>query len=309
VNIFLDCPIPWLVGPLAGAILIAAIVLIRRDVAHLGRGLRILLLSLAIIAGLQLVGLVLGPKIVRTWLDPMKPRCAVLADGSRSILIADTYAGDEEEWLEDHVLPERDDENPSGPPKPAAAGRSKQKYSREKIVRRVLARDEDGWLVKLEKDLEVTGVRFSTELEGLPLDADAAPFVVNKEEGYSTALGEAMQLAARAGRVRALILLSDGAWNDGADPSEVARVLGGQGIPVYVVGVGNPSPPRDRRREERKGNVPGSGRRTGDPRGLVGTNGIRRSRRRARCEGLRGRVHVPHGCRVQIGRRRRRRVG
>ena len=234
-TVIFDCPLPvWVVGPVAGALLIAVIVFARRDVAHLRRLVRSIIMFLVIAAGLMLACLMLAPKLIRTWPDPQKPRCMVLADGSRSMLLADTYTGEEERWLKKHVKAENDDEE-------------RQKFSREKIVDKLVDRGEADWLATLRKDFDVSGWRFASELEGLALTADAPEFKVN-EEGYSTALGEAIQLAASGSggaRPRALVLISDGAWNYGPDPSEVSRVLGRLAIPVYTVGVGNPSPPRD----------------------------------------------------------------
>jgi len=234
-TVIFDCPLPaWVVGPAAGALLVAVMVFARRDVAHLGRMVRSIILILVAAAGSMLAGLMLAPKLIRVWPDPQKPRCSVLADGSRSMLLADTYTGEEERWLKKHVKPEDGDGEP-------------EKFSREKIVRKLLDRGEADWLAALRKDFDVSGWRFASELQGLALTPDAPHFKVN-EEGYSTALGQAMELAAGGSggsRPRALVLISDGAWNAGPDPSEVARVLGRLAIPVYAIGVGNPSPPRD----------------------------------------------------------------
>jgi len=225
----------WLIGPVVGAALVAVMVVARRDVSRLGRAARYVIMTLVVLGGLLVAGLVLGPKIIHMWPDPMKPRCAVLADSSRSMLLTDTYMGEEKAWLDEH-LPAKDGE------------KEPRRFSRERIARQLLDSGENGWLAALKKDFDVSAWRFDADLQGLALAPDGSRFEVNKEEGYSTALGEAMELAASGSggsRPRAIILISDGAWNSGPDPSEVARVLGRLAIPIYTVGVGNPSPPRD----------------------------------------------------------------
>ena len=240
VTLVFDCPLPpWLVGIVAAAVVVAVAVLVRRDASHLRRGLRYPILALVIVAALMLTGLVLGPKFIRTWPDPQKPRCAVLVDGSRSMLLTDAYSGEQESWLDERLTKEEKNQNPT----PEEAN----KVVREKVAQLLLDRSGNKWLAALQKDFEVSGWRFGTKMEGLLLDADSPPFEVDPE-GYSTELGEAMEEAASGSggrRSRAIVIITDGAWNSGPDPSEVARVLGRLGIPVFAVGIGDPEPRRD----------------------------------------------------------------
>ena len=148
------------------------------------------------------------------------------------MLLADTYKGEVAEWL-DTRLPRPE---PTGP----------RDVERQALARLLLNPGEEGWLAKLREGFEVAGWRFSGDLAAMPLGGDTA-YEVDKE-GYTTALGEALDRAGRgtgAARPRAVVLLSDGAWNTGRDPSEIARVLGRMGVPVFVLGFGNPRPPRD----------------------------------------------------------------
>jgi len=43
----------------------------------------------------------------------------------------------------------------------------------------------------------------------------------------------------------AVVMLTDGCRNTGGEPEEAARLLEARGTPLYVVGIGNPNPPRD----------------------------------------------------------------
>lgn len=236
-NVVFDCPLPpWVVGLAAAVILIVVVVFVRRDAAHLGALVRRTILALAIVATLMLTALVLSPKLIRTWLDPHKPLCSILVDGSRSMGESDTYRGEVAEW----IAAKR-----AGNPAPIAPG--PQKLTREELVRLLLEPGAGGWLGGLGEKFELAAWRFAEELEALPLGQDAQPFAIDPE-GFATALGEALDKAARrsgAARPRAVVLLSDGAWNKGRDPSEVARMLGRLGVPVFVIGIGHPSPPRD----------------------------------------------------------------
>ncbi|MBM4034487.1 MAG: VWA domain-containing protein [Planctomycetes bacterium] len=160
-----------------------------------------------------------------------------MVDGSRSMLLTDSYGPDELKGK-----------------RQKAKGKNEKEMSREEVVRLLLDPGPDGWLAKVREGFELAGWRFAGTLDALALtpgnpsaSETRATFEVNPE-GYSTALGEALDQAAQGSggvRPKAIVLISDGAWNTGRDPSEVARVLGRMGIPVFVVGVGNPSPPRD----------------------------------------------------------------
>ena len=46
-------------------------------------------------------------------------------------------------------------------------------------------------------------------------------------------------------RVSALVMVTEGQHNGNEDPVAIARKAAGQGVPIYVVGVGDPNPPRN----------------------------------------------------------------
>lgn len=231
-TIIFDCPLPpWLVGIAGGLILLVALVFVWRDVAAQQRWVRRLLIALTTAAALMLLGLLLSPKLVRTWPDPHKPRCLVLVDGSRSMLLADKYSGVLDVWLHQGQTAEE----------------SAADLTRESIVRRLLTKEAPTWLAPLSQRFDVSVARFSETLEGAG-EADGAGAYRVDPEGYGTALGEVLDQAASAAgglRPRALVVISDGGWNTGRDPSDVARVQGRTGLPVFTVGVGNPVPQQD----------------------------------------------------------------
>ena len=237
VRVIFDCPLPpWAVASLGAALLAAVVVLVARDTTGLTRRARVAVLSLAAVTTLMLTALALGPKFIRTWLDPQKPTCLILADGSRSMLLSDGYTDAEAKWIRERLKKESE----AGP----------LEVPRQEVVRLLLDGGPDGWLAALRKDFDLRGCRFASKGADLLLNAGPSRFEADPE-GYSTALGDVMESAfggvngPNGSRPRAVVLISDGAWNAGRDPSEVARMLGKLGTPVYAVGVGNPNPPRD----------------------------------------------------------------
>ena len=64
--------------------------------------------------------------------------------------------------------------------------------------------------------------------------------------GKSTRLGSAIEdvVARYSGQpIAAIVVLTDGASNEGIEPLEVARRMGERGIPIFPVGIGLPNPP------------------------------------------------------------------
>ncbi len=217
-------------------IVVLAIVIhfVHKDVAHLGPSRRHVILAGAILATLMLIALALNPKLIRTWPDPRKPICRILVDGSRSMLFSDKYQDELGAWLAGR-MPGLDNAN-----LPIEA-------TRAEVVKTLLTAAPDGWLGALREEFELSSWRFASELQPLALDETVAAYEVDPE-GYATAIGKALEESSAGlggARPRAMVLFSDGAWNTGPDPSEVSRVLGRLGIPVYVVGLGEANPPRE----------------------------------------------------------------
>ena len=229
-TVIFDCPLtPWLVGGIGAALVAAAMVFLHRDAAHLARLGRAAILATVLVAGVMLVVLALGPTLIRTWADPQKPRCAVLVDGSRSMLLADDYSGAAADWVQ----------------RQTASGAAQ--ITRRDLVRLLLGGEADSWLAPVAEQFDVAAWRFASSAEAMAIGDAAAPFDVDPE-GYATALGDALaEVGAGSGGTppQAIVLLSDGAWNTGRDPHEVARRLGQLAAPVFVVGLGDPNPPRD----------------------------------------------------------------
>lgn len=226
-----DCPVsPWLIAAEAVAVLCVAGLFLGRDVRRLRRRPAAAICALMILSLLMLVGIQLDPKLVHTWPDPRKPTCTLLVDGTRSMLLSDSYSGEDAEWLRQRYRP--DDGAPAERP------------SREAVARLLIGSDPEGWLAALAEDFDLSAHRFGSKVSGLPVTPDAAPFEVDPD-AYSTALGDALSSVSEGMTGAPVVLISDGAWNTGKDPASVAAGLGRRRNPVFVVALGNPEPPKD----------------------------------------------------------------
>ena len=215
----------------------------------------------------MMVALAMGPKIIRSYVDPHPAQIAFLLDGSLSMLQDDSYEAELAAWISartatgETASDTSDGEIASGEARavtamaPAGTSHDPIRINRRDLVQMILSDGRAGWLASLSEQFEILPYRFAGELERISLpvtiagekDVAGSTFSIN-EEGFSTALGEVLEQAAAGAagrRPRAIILFGDGAWNKGRDPADVARMLGRTQLPVYVVGLGNPNPPKD----------------------------------------------------------------
>ena len=230
----LDCPEPvWLVAALSLAIVGVALWLTWRDTAGTGKVLRRAVRALALLGAVFVLGLVLNPRIVHRKPDPRKPRLVMLFDASGSMAFKDAYRGEQAEQVIELLG------------KPTAGGDTE--VSRSDVLRALLKERPKGWLVELREAFDISAWVFAGEAKGLSLDDAGKTYGVDPE-GRVTALGDALETTARAAageRPRAVVVFSDGAWNTGKSPAAVARALGRLGTPVFTVGFGDVTPPRD----------------------------------------------------------------
>ena len=77
-----------------------------------------------------------------------------------------------------------------------------------------------------------------------PNKANTIPDLVPK--GLGTDMHQALRESLEGNsRVSALVVVTEGQHNGNEDPVAIARKAAGRGIPIYVVGVGDPNPPRN----------------------------------------------------------------
>ena len=83
-------------------------------------------------------------------------------------------------------------------------------------------------------------------------DSDAANSIISESmpDLEATGLGTDIWQALRASlddasRLSSIVLISDGQHNGTEDPTEIARKAASLGIPIFVIGVGDPNPPKN----------------------------------------------------------------
>ncbi len=188
-------------------------------------------------------------RILRRWVDSYT---IVLVDNSASMGMVDAYRQPEEAKLVQDVLA-RSDKNES---------------SRIDLVHSVLERDDRAFLRALIKRNRVKLYSFAaestllatlaTDRENLkaPDESEGATNVSSVESvttefvasGASTRIERAVRRSVESlggAPIAGIVVLSDGGFNEGASPADVARYARERGIPIHVVGIGDPAEPRN----------------------------------------------------------------
>jgi hypothetical protein len=149
----------------------------------------------------------------------------VLIDDSASMLRKDSYPDPEQSRALAAAAPNTD----------------LRETTRKELVAKVLGK-AGGLLEQLRKNHDVR--LFRVQRKPMPIrDLDEVT-----ARGNRTQLGDALDLhlAATAGsNLDAVILVSDGRNNTGAEPSEIAAKYALRGIPVHTLGIGDPQPPKN----------------------------------------------------------------
>ena len=170
-----------------------------------------LLLALRV-AAIVLLVLLLAVPAVRMPRPPNAVFTAVLVDTSRSMSIADAGAGE-------------------------------AKRPRLDAAKEVLAGNpSDGLVARLSRDSQVLLYGFDREA------ARVADVSALRAEGSATDIFRAvrdMESELRGLPLAAVVMLTDGCRNEGGSPEEAAKLLKARRVPLHVVGLGDPSPPKD----------------------------------------------------------------
>ena len=203
-------PVEVLVLIFAG---VAALVwLLYRGVRGKGTGKRNRLLVGLRVAALAILFILLATPALRLANPPQAAFTAVLVDTSRSMSIADA--------------------GPAGATKPRAD-----------VARELLRGGQGRGLLKGLADVsKVVVYTFDSE----PRRAGAADDF--RPTGVTTNLFRAvrdMEAELRGLPLAAVVMVTDGCRNEGGAGEDAARLLGARRVPLHVVGLGNPTPPKD----------------------------------------------------------------
>lgn len=175
-------------------------------------------------------------------LTKVEPTCVlVLVDKSASMAIADRRA--EQDQLEEAAMGLGKIAFDAKSGVPLEGMRKDLSPARMDLAKGILNNAQAAVFEQIAGRQPVHYFSFGAKLE--PMGA-ADALAKLKPADKSTALGPAMQqaVATQGGQtIGAVIVVTDGGANEGADPLEAARELGKAGVPVYPIGVGLADPP------------------------------------------------------------------
>lgn len=210
------------------AIFLAVYSVYRRERGHLTPRRRALLVGLRTVIVLAGALIFFQPVLERTRYIVKKSVALFLFDDSSSMRRKDHY-----------VQPERKKRIAK------LAGAEEEeisKISRIDLIKRILAREESWNLKRLSGEFDLRFYGFSSSL--MP-DVSVANL---KGSGSSTRIGDSVLAVLREFRgqsLRYIFLISDGQSNEGTSPLDAAEEAGSQGVPLILLGVGDPDEPRD----------------------------------------------------------------
>ncbi len=114
------------------------------------------------------------------------------------------------------------------------------------LARAVLQNEQLDLLGRIGRDHQLRFFTFGQGVASVDLERERGAWMMTEPDQPATELGVALQdAAARFGgqTIAGVIVLSDGASNQGVDPIDAAHALGRRSVPVHTVGIGLPDPP------------------------------------------------------------------
>jgi hypothetical protein len=227
---------PWAVAAVAAALAGLAGIwwLYRREGRSLSFGVRLLLGALRALILVGISFMLLEMVVVITRQEMIPSRLLVLVDDSESMGLKDAYSDNStaREAAEGMGLKDADGQ----PDLTALRERSRLDHARQ-ILGESLSKLEEGRVVSL--------YGFDSQLK--PLDSKTS-LAELRATGAVTGMGDALaaSLAAHRGQpLTGVLLVTDGRWNAGADPRDVAALAGKDGVPIVSLAVGTPERPRN----------------------------------------------------------------
>lgn len=243
----------WLL--LTGLAVTAVIWLYRREPGTCPPAVRTLLAALRTATILSLILLLLKPSVFYQQTSIVRPTIAILRDNSISMVRGDSYADPEQA---------RQLAGQTGfPADQIAAG----EVSRQQLVDRLIGSGNPALVDEIRRKANLSVHDFSvnrTDAGTLPTilenagkeaaktagagqPAEAKPEIARLEcDGVGTDLWQALRESLEAGeRLSAIVVVSEGQHNGSEDPRAMARRAAELEIPIFTVGVGDPTPRRN----------------------------------------------------------------
>ncbi len=221
---FLAMPAPWIIGLIILPLTVLFAWWCYGGLKRLERGTRITLAALRFLAILVCLFLLFQPALETVRYTKQETQVHVLVDDSASMRRKDTYP----------------DETQSAALREVAGVTNLASISRAELVQRVLEKP-GGMLEKLAATHAVRLYRF--ERKALPIGGLGEL----SARGSRTAIGDALNLhlSSASTQLDAVVVVSDGRNNSGADPVETAGKYRIADVPIYTLGVGDPLPPKN----------------------------------------------------------------
>lgn len=221
---FLALPELWILGLVVLPLLILFVRWSYGGLSRLEPGTRTLLATLRALAIAFALFLLFQPAIERKRYTEERSQIHVLVDDSASMQRKDIYPDAEQRAALSA----------------AAAGPIEGK-DRADLVRQVLGK-KGGLLDTLNEDYELRLFRFVRKPQPIQSLDELT------RSGERSPIGDALDLhlqTAGAVDLSSVVLVSDGRNNDGASPQEIARKYHARDLPIFTVGVGDPTPPKN----------------------------------------------------------------
>ena len=212
----------------------------------LSRRLRVLLTILRAIVVALLILAWFQPALAFQMTTRLRGNVLVLLDSSESMGFQDPRGRREEQLEAALALGKFSYKTPAAETAPLPP--EARTASRMDLARSVLAHPELKLFETLGQEYQIRYFSFGERLEptsGEGLVA-ATGLLARQPKDKATELGTAIEeaLARYSGQpISGMVVLTDGAWNKGKDPLEVARELAQRQVPLYPVGLGLPAPP------------------------------------------------------------------
>ena len=221
----------WIITFLLVAGLLAYSIHLYKSESWLSKNRRMVMGGSYLLAGLLLIMILLEPTLDMVSTRSQQRNLLVLLDTSQSMTITDQAPLNEANRTNNTATPQKDS----------------REITRLALAKKAISDPEEGITAKMGDDFAVRYYTFGDSLEPVSHQKGEAEWLGGKTaEANSSRIGSAIEeaVARHAGQPLAgVVVLSDFAWIEGTDPSQVARKMKEQGIPVYPLAFGLPSPP------------------------------------------------------------------
>ncbi len=231
---------------LAAAAIIYVVALYRME-RMLTKGRRIVLGVLRAVVLVLVLVLLFEPMLGVEMIADLPRTLLVLLDVSESMAIEDDRTS--EEALKEAALGlGKISYAEAAEPLPEGVKADVAGVSRIEIAKAILSAPPEGPFARLSEDYKLRYFRFGRRLEPTAGEGEVLPNTLQASEATDpvTRLGSAIveALGRYSGQsIAGIIVLTDGAANDGLAPMEAARRMQAARAPIYPIGLGLPDPP------------------------------------------------------------------